>query len=717
MVEYVFDIEKGTPEPRPMGVHRAIHQSVLQSVVDGVYIEGGQTHVRFSRKLRSREKEVLDEIMKGPFQPRKHRKRGERVPAEVITPVSLEDDSMKKEEVQAIISGELEKFGPALGEALGAEISAEFERRVAEAAEDRAAVLAKVLEDMGAIVSPLELAMGELGDGVGEAFKESNERVRKLHHHLLGELEAAIAKVLGRVPEGLSGRLQGLADQQQRSKEELVLQATQTRGKLDEGVQFLRDSLAKEASVTSSQLGEIHATLDQHAQTEVQGRQALGKSIHDASRATGDDLAQLRTQLDGAMGGLGQAVKQTREALRTDLETTRQTNQANVVSNTDAAAKRIIEAIPGMLTEAKAMEDTGTVRQLQALQTGLEGLREGLFQVRTDIEARVRGVMEEAMEAALRETVVPLVDSVAADVNREVGPLVQAMAESRLMATIEKVVHAEVERIEIPAIPDIPELDGDLLAKQVSEAVLIEVQTLSKVTQTKVQEVIKPVLVKVEETFLIETSKLLEMIPRVVGEASRSGEEIEAHLASIGKSVDVARKEMATVRESVEASVQSTLAPLTKLSTQLKKDMVAEVAPLFQQITGSMVTKESYLNVLRAEVQRSAAEVKAVMPSDPPDPDDLAAAIAARVAEATAQEITEGLGKLATYQLVASDGRTEAIDESIVDVDTAGESEMAEAPESTALAADVVAEDVEAAADAAALAALRKKNGNNNDSP
>jgi hypothetical protein len=363
------------------------------------------------------------------------------------------------------------------------------------------------------------------------------------------------------------------------------------------------------------------------------------------------------------------------------------------------------------------MEDTGTVRQLQALQTGLEGLREGLFQVRTDIEARVRGVMEEAMEAALRETVVPLVDSVAADVNREVGPLVQAMAESRLMATIEKVVHAEVERIEIPAIPDIPELDGDLLAKQVSEAVLIEVQTLSKVTQTKVQEVIKPVLVKVEETFLIETSKLLEMIPRVVGEASRSGEEIEAHLASIGKSVDVARKEMATVRESVEASVQSTLAPLTKLSTQLKKDMVAEVAPLFQQITGSMVTKESYLNVLRAEVQRSAAEVKAVMPSDPPDPDDLAAAIAARVAEATAQEITEGLGKLATYQLVASDGRTEAIDESIVDVDTAGESEMAEAPESTALAADVVEEDVEAAADAAALAALRKKNGNNNDSP
>lgn len=717
MVEYVFDIEKGTPEPRPMGVHRAIHQSVLQSVVDGVYIEGGQTHVRFSRKLRSREKEVLDEIMKGPFQPRKHRKRGERVPAEVITPVSLEDDSMKKEEVQAIISAELEKFGPALGEALGAEISAEFERRVAEAAEDRAAVLAKVLEDMGAIVSPLELAMGELGDGVGEAFKESNERVRKLHHHLLGELEAAIAKVLGRVPEGLSGRLQGLADQQQRSKEELVLQATQTRGKLDEGVQFLRDSLAKEASVTSSQLGEIHATLDQHAQTEVQGRQALGKSIHDASRATGDDLAQLRTQLDGAMGGLGQAVKQTREALRTDLETTRQTNQANVVSNTDAAAKRIIEAIPGMLTEAKAMEDTGTVRQLQALQTGLEGLREGLFQVRTDIEARVRGVMEEAMEAALRETVVPLVDSVAADVNREVGPLVQAMAESRLMATIEKVVHAEVERIEIPAIPDIPELDGDLLAKQVSEAVLIEVQTLSKVTQTKVQEVIKPVLVKVEETFLIETSKLLEMIPRVVGEASRSGEEIEAHLASIGKSVDVARKEMATVRESVEASVQSTLAPLTKLSTQLKKDMVAEVAPLFQQITGSMVTKESYLNVLRAEVQRSAAEVKAVMPSDPPDPDDLAAAIAARVAEATAQEITEGLGKLATYQLVASDGRTEAIDESIVDVDTAGESEMAEAPESTALAADVVEEDVEAAADAAALAALRKKNGNNNDSP
>jgi hypothetical protein len=101
MVEYVFDIEEGTPEPRPMAVHRVLHQSALQLVVDGVLIEDGKTRVRFSRALRPDELHLLGELMKGPFDAR--RKKGDRPPPSRQPEMTMQGGTMRPRDKQDII--------------------------------------------------------------------------------------------------------------------------------------------------------------------------------------------------------------------------------------------------------------------------------------------------------------------------------------------------------------------------------------------------------------------------------------------------------------------------------------------------------------------------------------------------------------------------------------------------------------------------------------
>jgi hypothetical protein len=100
MVEYVFDIEDGTPEPRPMAVHRVLHQSALQPVVDGVLVEDGKTRVRFSRTLQPDELHLLGELMKGPFEAR--REKGARPPARQPE-MTMQAGTMRPRDKQDII--------------------------------------------------------------------------------------------------------------------------------------------------------------------------------------------------------------------------------------------------------------------------------------------------------------------------------------------------------------------------------------------------------------------------------------------------------------------------------------------------------------------------------------------------------------------------------------------------------------------------------------
>jgi hypothetical protein len=100
VVEYVFDIEEGTPEPRPMAVHRVLHQSALQPVVDGVHVEDGKAMVRFSRLLRPDELHLLGELMKGPFEARKRRDHRRKSSQPVMT---MEGGVMRPRDKQDII--------------------------------------------------------------------------------------------------------------------------------------------------------------------------------------------------------------------------------------------------------------------------------------------------------------------------------------------------------------------------------------------------------------------------------------------------------------------------------------------------------------------------------------------------------------------------------------------------------------------------------------
>jgi len=100
MVEYVFDIEDETPEPRPMAVHRVLHQSALQLVVDGVHVEDGKARVRFSRVLLPDELHLLGELMKGPFEARKE--KGSRPPAGQPV-MTMQGGTMRPKDKQDII--------------------------------------------------------------------------------------------------------------------------------------------------------------------------------------------------------------------------------------------------------------------------------------------------------------------------------------------------------------------------------------------------------------------------------------------------------------------------------------------------------------------------------------------------------------------------------------------------------------------------------------
>lgn len=101
MVEYVFDIEDGTPEPRPMAVHRVLHQSTLQLVVDGVHVEDGKARVRFSRVLHPDELHLLGELMRGPFEMRRY--KGEKPPPSRQPVLTMQGGTMQPKDKQDII--------------------------------------------------------------------------------------------------------------------------------------------------------------------------------------------------------------------------------------------------------------------------------------------------------------------------------------------------------------------------------------------------------------------------------------------------------------------------------------------------------------------------------------------------------------------------------------------------------------------------------------